>query len=305
MKRSSEDLRLAEKRRLSALRSLGILDGRPTDELRRLTELASIVTETDFAAITLLDETRQVFFSSVGADGLREAPREGAFCNETIMQDGILQHEDLTADAGTSSHPMVAGAPNMRSYAGMPLRTTGGEAIGTLCVLGKTPKSLSADQKRCLALITELVVAEIERRDWVGEGGRLAFERMPLATAGAQRRRRGLWIGPEGPAADRLNRELPDFEIDAEKSPFRGCALFERALRMDERPYSLVVVDKAVEGLSWRTVLERIRGIDDRIAAAVMTGPGPGATVDAPYLGLSLDEPETEWLRKVRTVLGR
>ncbi|GAC1544751.1 MAG: hypothetical protein NVS2B17_26270 [Candidatus Velthaea sp.] len=153
-----------EDQRLAALYEYQLLDT-PVEELfDALTRLAANVCGTPISLITLIDRDRQWFKSSVGFDHITEAPREVAFCAHTIMDDAIFEVEDLRADARFAENPFVANDPKLRFYAGVPLRTPRGEALGTLCVMGREPHALTGEQRTSLRAIADAVLEHFEQR---------------------------------------------------------------------------------------------------------------------------------------------
>ncbi|MEZ5292768.1 MAG: ATP-binding protein [Vicinamibacterales bacterium] len=152
-----------EQARLSALRRYRILDTEPEQRFDDLTMLASQICETPISLITLIDTDRQWFKSRVGLDVV-ETVRSVAFCTHAIRQEGILQVPDAAGDDRFRHNPFVTGEPNIRFYAGAPLVTPDGHALGTLCVIDVKPRRLSAPQLRALAALRRQVEAQLELR---------------------------------------------------------------------------------------------------------------------------------------------
>jgi PAS domain S-box-containing protein len=96
--------------------------------------------------------------------GVSETPRDEAICAYSILSDDILEVPDVAADARFGDGPQVTGEPYMRFYAGMPLIDDNGYALGTLCVIDRVPKSLSAKQKSALRALSKVVVQLVTRR---------------------------------------------------------------------------------------------------------------------------------------------
>lgn len=136
-----------EKTRLSALRQLNVLDSPFETMFDDITKLASHVCGTPVALISLVDENRQWFKSEVGLPGVRETPRESAFCAHTIMSPSLMEVADATLDVRFASNPLVLGDPSIRFYAGAPIVMPQGESIGTLCVIDRKANSLNDHQK--------------------------------------------------------------------------------------------------------------------------------------------------------------
>ena len=113
---------LNERQRLEALRSFEILDTQADEAFDRFTRIAAKILGTPIALVSLVDEARQWFKSAHGIDAA-ETPRDWAFCAYAIQDDKILVVDDATLDPRFADNPLVTGAPDIRFYAGAPLRT--------------------------------------------------------------------------------------------------------------------------------------------------------------------------------------
>jgi PAS domain S-box-containing protein len=152
-----------EEERLAALRGLEVLDTPPEDSFDELTALASYICQTPIALISLLDEKRQWFKSKVGLS-LWGTPREISFCTQTILQPDLFVVPDARADERFADNPLVTSAPGIRFYAGAPLVTPEGHALGTLCVIDYRPRELSAEQRQALRTLSHVVVTQLHSR---------------------------------------------------------------------------------------------------------------------------------------------
>jgi len=150
-----------ELERLDALRRYEILDTAPQQEFDDITLLASQICDTPIALISLVDENRQWFKSKVGMTE-SETTRDIAFCAHGILQPDVFVVEDTLADQRFSSNPLVTGHAQIRFYAGSPLITPDGHALGMLCVNDQTPRKLSPEQKAALQALGRQVVAQFE-----------------------------------------------------------------------------------------------------------------------------------------------
>ena len=128
--------------RVAALRSLGILDTPPEQRFNRITRTAARLFNVPIALVTLVDEQRQWFKSRYGLF-VAETPRNISFCGHAILGDEIFVIEDAQSDARFADNPLVTGAPFIRFYAGRPLATPAGTKLGTLCLIGREPRTLS------------------------------------------------------------------------------------------------------------------------------------------------------------------
>ncbi|MGE0668470.1 MAG: PAS domain S-box protein [Sphingomonadales bacterium] len=152
-----------ESERLAALRRYRILDSLPEPAFDDLTTLAAQICATPLAMVSLVDAERQWFKSAVGGP-LGETPRDEAFCAHAILGEGLFVVPDALADDRFRDHPAVLGDPAIRFYAGAPLVTDDGHALGTLCVIDRVPRELDAAQRAALAALGRQVMAQLELR---------------------------------------------------------------------------------------------------------------------------------------------
>jgi anti-sigma regulatory factor (Ser/Thr protein kinase) len=116
------------------------------------------------ALITLVDENRQWFKSRLGLDGVRETERSVAFCTHAIEHSSIMEVPDTREDERFRHNPFVTGQPHIRFYAGAPLVTPDGFALGTLCVVDTRPRRLSSEQMRALDALRHQAQGQLELR---------------------------------------------------------------------------------------------------------------------------------------------
>jgi PAS domain S-box-containing protein len=184
-----------EAERLAALRGLGILDTPPELAYDELSALAAHICQTPTALISLVDEDRQWFKSRVGLTS-RETPRDVAFCAHTILEPDLMVVPDASADERFANNPLVTSPPRIRFYAGAPLVTTEGHALGTLCVIDYKPRELTEEQARALRALSHQVMAQLQLQKQLAERRRIetalrqANDRLALAVRGSNV---GIW----------------------------------------------------------------------------------------------------------------
>ena len=159
----SAPLPASEKKRLKVLWQYEVLDTVPEEVFDDLTELAARICEAPIAMITLVDENRQWFKSKVGVT-ISETSRDISFCSHAIGQPELFIVPDATKDERFAQNPLVTSEPKVRFYAGAPLVTPDGRALGTLCVIDKVPRELRPDQKTALRVLARHVMTQLELR---------------------------------------------------------------------------------------------------------------------------------------------
>jgi len=152
-----------ESERLAALHRYSILDTLPERDFDDLTLLAARICGTPIALVTLVDADRQWFKAKVGVKATQSS-RDLAFCAYAILRPDLLIVPDASVDARFSTHPAVTGPPHIRFYAGAPLITPDGHALGTLCVVDLVPHHLTAEQADALQALSRQVIAQLELR---------------------------------------------------------------------------------------------------------------------------------------------
>jgi len=156
-------LPLDETTRLEALRGLNILDSPPEERFDRITSIAAQLFGVPISVVSLVDQNRQWFKSRHGLEAA-ETPRDVSFCGHTILQDDVFHVPDASQDPVFADNPLVLGDPKIRFYAGAPLITPDGHALGTLCILDKVPRELTPAQAKALRVLSRLAVTQLELR---------------------------------------------------------------------------------------------------------------------------------------------
>lgn len=153
-----------ENARQTALDQLRILDTPPEARFDRLTRMAARLLGVPICLISLVDRDRQWFKSCIGL-GVSETPRSISFCGHAIFESLPLVVEDALKDERFHDNPLVTSDPNIRFYAGIPLHSADGHALGTLCVIDRKPRKLNEEDLQCLRDIADCVEEQISARE--------------------------------------------------------------------------------------------------------------------------------------------
>ncbi|MDX2344915.1 MAG: GAF domain-containing sensor histidine kinase [Acidimicrobiia bacterium] len=173
-----------ESARIAELESFRILDTSAEQSYDDITRLAAQICDTPIAKVSFVDTDRQRFKSRVGLKPT-ETTREIAFCAHAVMDsDEMLIVPDATADARFADNELVVSDPMIRFYAGAPLATESGHAIGTLCVMDHKPRSLTEQQRQALEALARQVMVQLSLRQALDHGNQQQIE---LAKAIRQR----------------------------------------------------------------------------------------------------------------------
>jgi diguanylate cyclase (GGDEF)-like protein len=149
-----------ESARLATLRGLNILDTPSEERFDRLTRLARKMFDVPVALVSLIDTNRQWFKS---CDGLRvsETPRDISFCGHAILGEDVFLIPDASLDERFSDNPLVTGAPNIRFYAGCPLKMADGSKLGTLCIVDSKPRDFTDEDRALLRDLARMAEEEL------------------------------------------------------------------------------------------------------------------------------------------------
>jgi len=153
-----------EDQRLKALDSYNVLDTLPEKEYDAIAKLASYICQVPVALITLIDADRQWVKSSIGVESeMGNMPRNDAFCNQTILDDELLEVND-SLESDFRDYKAVKDAPHIRFYAGAPLIDPEGHRLGSLCVVDTVPRKLTVEQKDALRTLANEVMSHLVLR---------------------------------------------------------------------------------------------------------------------------------------------
>lgn len=168
--------------RQRALDRYRVVDSLPEDAYDDIVRVAAAVCGTPVALVSLIDRDRQWFKAKIGLDD-SQTPRNVAVCDTAIRNpEEIMEVRDLTQDVRFADFPSVSGEFGARFYAGAPLVTPEGAAIGTVCVVDTQPRTLTEAQRTALEALGRLTISLLE-----GRGRERELERdvmlQPLETA--------------------------------------------------------------------------------------------------------------------------
>ncbi|PYF83303.1 diguanylate cyclase with GAF sensor [Marinomonas alcarazii] len=155
------DIPKNEAERLHALRALRILDTSHEERFDRITRMAKRMFNVSISLISLIDESRQWFKSRQGLEVI-ETPRDVSFCGHAIHQDGLFIITDASIDERFFDNPLVTDAPNIRFYAGYPLKLRQGINIGTLCIIDSKPRIFDEEDQLLLKDLGTIIEQEIQ-----------------------------------------------------------------------------------------------------------------------------------------------
>lgn len=198
--------------RLRTLREYKVLDTPPEAAFDRITHLAARIFSVPTAYVSFVDESRQ-WFKSCHGPAYMSTERKGAFCAYAILGKEVMVVEDTRNDDRFRDNPMVVGTPGIRFYAGAPLITSDGVALGTLCLVDLVPRSFTPDQRTILSDLAATVVDALESRN----------DRLSLATEVMER-----WQAEDSLRRSREELEASNVEL---RNALRQTHLFAAAIR--------------------------------------------------------------------------
>jgi two-component system cell cycle sensor histidine kinase/response regulator CckA len=153
-----------EAERLKSLSDYEVVGTAPELPFDEITRLAAQICEVPIAIVSFVDEDRLWLKSRIGVD-LEESPRNTSFCSHAILDTkDVFEVTDALRDERFADNPFVTGEPHIRFYAGAPLVTGSGHALGTLCVLDYAPRELTPDQVQALKILGKQVMTLLELR---------------------------------------------------------------------------------------------------------------------------------------------
>lgn len=152
-----------EEKRIEELKRYNILDTPPDGSFDRITRLVATLFDVPIAIISLVD-TDRIWFKSAYGLNINQINRDPGLCASAILSDDLYMVNNAATDPRTLANPLVAGEFGLRFYAAAPLQTEGQYNLGTLCILDKTPRSLTEKEQKILKEVSEIVMDEMELR---------------------------------------------------------------------------------------------------------------------------------------------
>lgn len=152
-----------EASRLAALSDHYILDTPSEQVFDNISTLAAKICDTPYAFIALIDSHRQWFKSTYGMD-VQESSRDESFCGHAILDEGLMEVPDASRDERFHDNPFVESDFHARFYAGKPIQSAEGLALGTLCVMDRKPRQLTPEQTEAINALAELVETLLKTR---------------------------------------------------------------------------------------------------------------------------------------------
>ncbi len=310
-----------EEDRVGALYAYNILDTLPEKAYDDIVFIASSICDTPIALVSLVDSDRQWFKARLGIDAA-QTPRNISFCSHAIVEPKkLLIVEDACRDSRFADNPLVLQEPKIRFYAGAPLITSEGHALGTLCVIDNKPRHLSEKQQEMLRGLSRQVVAQLELRRTVVElehrNTQLRSSRNELAKLCRMLEAQRETIERDLNRAEAIQRSLlprqaPDLDNCYLQTLYRpghiiGGDLYD-VISVNNRKLVLVVADAAGHGVSAAMLSmlfkhylnrERQQGRDLDQPAVILSSintslfaeqPGPGVFITAVYCLVDVDK---------------
>lgn len=149
-----------EGERIAELVSLNLLDSAPEERFDRITRIAKELFNVPIALVSLVDSNRQWFKSCIGLDA-SETGRDISFCGHAILGDEVFTIENTLEDDRFADNPLVTGPPDIRFYAGAPIKLPSSNKIGTLCIIDREPRTFTQQQRDLLKDLSEVVISEL------------------------------------------------------------------------------------------------------------------------------------------------
>jgi two-component sensor histidine kinase len=150
-----------ESERMATVKRYDVLDTPPDGAFDRITALAARRFGVPFSIISIVDEDR-IWFKSRHGVPVEQIGRDPGLCASAILSNEAYILTDASIDPRSLANPLVAGEFGLRFYAGVPLTTSDGHKIGTLCIIDKEPRPIDEDQIADLKDLASVVMDQLE-----------------------------------------------------------------------------------------------------------------------------------------------
>ena len=272
-----------EARRLAAVHRYGILDTPPDGAFERIAALAARFFDVPIAIVSVVDRDRIWFKAHHGLPGVAEIDREAGLCASAVLQDEAWVVTDAAVDPRTLANPLVAGEMGLRFYAGVPLTTSDGFNLGTLCVIDREPRQVTEAELATLADLAGMVVDALELR--------LAARETVRQESELRRHAEGLAAALQASLLPPTPPELPGMELASRYSPGeRGLEVggdFYDVFRLGPNDWGVVVGDVCGKGARAASLTALARWT---IRAAAVHSPLPATVLSDLNTALLADE---------------
>ncbi len=153
-----------ESARLNALADYGLDQEQMLQSLDPVVRIASRMFDMPVAAVNMIGSDHVFFAASVGVGDV-DMRRDVSFCAHAITQSDVMVVPDATLDERFHDNPLVVGEANLRFYAGVPLLSPDGLALGALCVIDDRPHSdFSQEDRQRLLELAKMAADRLELR---------------------------------------------------------------------------------------------------------------------------------------------
>lgn len=156
-----------ETQRLQAILDLDLLNPKTGELVQDIVREAAQSLALPIALVTMVLDTAQFFTATHGIEGslgtMGGTPIEWSFCQHVVNKREPFIVEDARAHVLVKDNPLVT-ACNVCCYLGIPLTTTKGHVVGTLCVLGHEPRAFNDDEMNILKELARITMERFENQ---------------------------------------------------------------------------------------------------------------------------------------------
>jgi len=155
---------LNEKNRLKALQRYKLVNGLPKGYFSNLAQSIADTFHTPIALVSIVDKEHVAFPGNAGIPNIEEIPRNISLCSLALLKSHPTVYPDTLKEPALSNNPLIAGDFGLRFYAGAPITTDDGHALGVVCIVDKQPRTLSEDEIEKLKAYADLAMQQIKKR---------------------------------------------------------------------------------------------------------------------------------------------